>query len=234
MLSPRKNLMDVLVRRPTVAAMDSNPYPQVPRLLKTLSAATLAAVAAAGPVSAGETAVDTSKTSTYQPTVEQCFRDREWQVDLFGAYTFTQTDQERLIGDHAWGGGIGVNYFFQRNIGLGVEGTLLDPRGDKDVIGQAALNVFIRFPIDASCIAPYFYVGGGAVFNAEGIDREDLPGGDDDDGNDSDALLEGHAGLGIEYRFRPNVGIFVDGRFTVVDQTENNFATVRTGVRIAF
>ena len=72
------------------------------------------------------------------------------------------------------------------------------------------------------------------MFNAEGIDREDLPGGDDDDGNDSDALLEGHAGLGIEYRFRPNVGIFVDGRFTVVDQTENNFATVRTGVRIAF
>jgi opacity protein-like surface antigen len=61
---------------------------------------------------------------------------------------------------------------------------------------------------------------------------EDLPGGDTEENDD--ALWAGHVGIGVEYRFTPNVGIFVDGRFTVVDKHENNFATVRTGVRLAF
>lgn len=108
---------------------------------------------------------------------------------------------------------------------------MLDQRDGGDALGQAGLNLFFRFPLDESCIAPYAFIGGGAVFNAEDIDREDFD--RDDDGSD-DALWEAHAGIGVEYRFSPRCGAFVDGRFTVVDKNDNNFATIRTGIRLSF
>lgn len=182
---------------------------------------------------AGETMHHDSK-KTYQPMAEPCFKDREWQLDLFGAYAFTEHDQEQIIGDHAWGGGLGVNYFFTRNLGVGVEGTLLDPRNGSDIIGSTNLNLFVRFPIDSICLAPYIFVGGGGVFNAEDLDRADLPGGDDDDDSDDDTFWSAHAGAGLEYRVTKRFGVFVDGRYTVVDEADNNFITVRSGIRIAF
>lgn len=195
--------------------------------IPTLTALTLISLAGAG--IAGEM-VHTPSKETFEPE-PLCFAEREWQVDLFGVYAFTESNQERAIGDHAWGGGIGVNYFFQRNIGIGIEGTILDPRGGGDVIGTAALNVFVRFPNDAACIAPYIYGGVGGIFNAESLDTGDIPGRDD---HDEDAYLIGHVGAGLEYRFTPNFGIFVDGRYTFVDESSNNFMAVRTGLRFAF
>ncbi len=196
---------------------------------KSLALLTLCTAFGATAALAGEVMHDTSKSSPSMVT--PCFADREWQLDLFGAYAFSSSSQDGLFGDHAWGGGLGVNYFFTRYLGLGVEGMLLDQRDGGDALGQAALNVIVRFPIDGSCLAPYVFIGGGAVFNAEDIDREDFD--RDDDGSD-DALWEAHVGIGVEYRFNPRLGVFVDGRFTVVDKNDNNFATVRTGIRFAF
>lgn len=193
--------------------------------MKKLIITTLSAVALASSAFAGETMRHSSK-ETYAPT-SSCFADREWQVDLFGVYGFTSSSQDQLLGDHAWGGGLGLNYFFQRNLGVGIEGILYDTSGD--ALGSAALNVFLRFPCEQSCLAPYVYAGVGGVFNAEDRDKG-LPGADKGD----DALLAGHLGVGLEYRVRPNIGLFIDGRFTVVDKHDNNFATVRTGLRFAF
>ena len=186
---------------------------------------TLSAVVLASSALAGDTMMHSSK-ETHAP-VKSCFADREWQVDLFGVYGFTSSSQDQLLGDHAWGGGLGLNYFFQRNLGVGIEGILYDTTGD--ALGSAALNVFLRFPMDSSCLAPYIYGGVGGVFNAEDRDKT-LPGADKGD----DALLAGHVGVGLEYRVRPNIGLFIDGRYTFVDKDHNDFATVRTGLRFAF
>ena len=198
--------------------------------MKKLTLTALVAFAIAISANAGERMVHSSK-GPYQPVVEPCFGDREFQIDLFGAYGFTQSNQEQILGDHAWGGGLGLNYFFTRNVGVGAEGTVFDTRRGSDAVGYGALNLFVRFPIDDICLAPYLYGGVGGVFNAESLDTRDLPGRED---SDEDSFWAGHIGAGVEYRFMRNVGIFVDGRYTFVDKDQNDFATVRSGIRIAF
>jgi hypothetical protein len=54
------------------------------------------------------------------------------------------------------------------------------------------------------------------------------------DKNVDNILIEGHVGLGAEYRFTKNIGIFTDGRFTFVEKAHNNYGLVRTGIRFAF
>lgn len=198
--------------------------------MKTHTIAALSACALAATAMAGDRMVSSGKES-YTPAPPACFGDREWQVDLFGVYGFTDSTQERILGDHAWGGGLGVNYFFHRNIGVGVEGILYDLRGGRDVLGSAALNIFYRMPIQSACIAPYIYGGIGAVFNAETLDARDFNGRDD---SGDDAYLAGHAGLGVEYRVTRNIGLFIDARYTWVDESKNDFVTARSGFRIAF
>jgi hypothetical protein len=187
--------------------------------------------------------VETSAVSLYGP---------EWTIDLFGTYAFTESTNEEILGDHGFGGGLAVNRFFTTNIGLGIEGQALKTqRNDDDVVGSAALNFFYRMPLGDSGWAPYVYVGGGVIFNTENTDfgdvADDVVDADDDNdedgvnnnlgnnnGNDDDALLEGHAGVGVEYRITRNFGVFTDGRWTVVENAKNNFPSVRTGIRFAF
>lgn len=196
--------------------------------MKNLTLAAIAALTLTTPAIAGETY--TRSPEKYRSS-EPCFPDEEWQVDIFGAYAFSNSNQDGVLGDHAWGGGLGLNYFFIPHVGLGIEGSVFDTRRGSDALGQAAFNVFFRFPIQEACFAPYLYGGIGGIFNAESLDREDLPGGDD---SDNDAVLEGHVGIGVEYRFTRNVGIFVDGRYTFVDDEESDFATIRSGIKISF
>lgn len=192
----------------------------------------LAFVGVGAPAYAGETY--TPKEAP-PPVVEapppSVYRDNEWQVDIFGAYAFSESTNERIFGDHAFGGGIGVNYFFARSFGIGLEGQYLDTR--EDGLGTAALNLFYRYPVGNW--APYLYIGGGVIFNANEISRDEFADEFDlDDSDDNDVLVEGHAGLGFEYRFTPNVGIFSDARWTIVEDTKNNFPEIRAGVRLAF
>ena len=164
----------------------------------------------------------------------------EWTIDLFGTYAFTESTNERILGDHAFGGGLAVNRFFTTNLGVGIEGQALRTQRDgNDTVGSADLNLFYRMPLGQSGWAPYVYLGGGAIFNAAGQldNNHNTVNGvihtiTNDNGNDT--LFEGHAGLGVEYRITRHFGIFTDGRWTVVDGPKNNFPSVRTGVRFAF
>lgn len=159
------------------------------------------------------------------------YRDNEWQIDLFGTYAFSESTNARLFGDHAFGGGVGVNYFFARYFGVGVEGQYLDTQGDG--LGTTALNVFYRYPIGNW--APYLFLGGGIIFNANNIDKDNFADEfDRDDRDNNDVLFEGHGGLGVEYRFTPNVGVFTDARWIIVEDPKNNFPEIRAGVRLAF
>ena len=95
------------------------------------------------------------------------YGDREWNVNLWGTYAFTNTEfnpnlwltdvvqstsegnpvlgtYDRYIGDdHAWGGGGDIKYFFCRYVGLGVQGFLLE--GSKygfDIFEDPTIPVF--------------------------------------------------------------------------------------------
>lgn len=196
---------------------------------------------------AGSTYVAPSSKNVVEQQTAVSLYGPEWTIDLFGTYAFTESTNERILGDHAFGGGLAVNRFFTKNIGIGLEGQALrTQRNDNDTVGSAALNVFYRMPIGESGWAPYVYVGGGAIFNADGSNGDftshndagdvidDVLDNNDNGNNNDDTLIEGHAGAGVEYRITRNFGVFTDGRWTVVDGGKNNFPSVRTGVRFAF
>ena len=125
--------------------------------------------------------------------------------------------------------GIGVNYFFTRNVGIGVDATWLYAKeasdtdgveGDHTTIHNFTGSLIFRLPMDESCLAPYFFVGGG--FHVDG-----------------EQWASAHAGVGIEYRIVPQkVGLFADGRWTYLgDRFGNddlNFFSTRLGVRFVF
>ena len=84
------------------------------------------------------------------PPCPQWYADNEWNISLWGTYAATGTEyapntsladivqstteghtvygtfDRYLGGDHAFGGGIDVKYFFHRYFGIGVEGFVLD------------------------------------------------------------------------------------------------------------
>jgi hypothetical protein len=53
---------------------------------------------------------------------ESFFKDQELQVDAFASYSDFRNGS--LYHD-GFGGGLGVNYFFLRNVGVGVDGNVL-------------------------------------------------------------------------------------------------------------
>ena len=171
---------------------------------------------------AGETYVASSNKNPVQETVQSVsLYGPEWTIDIFGTYAFTESTNERIFGDHAFGGGLAVNRFFTTNFGVGIEGQALRSQNNgKDVIGSTALNLFYRMPIGDSGVAPYVYAGGGVLFNTENGSVDDIiddATDDDIDGSDDDALLETHVGAGVEYRITRNFGLFSDGRWTIVE-----------------
>lgn len=162
----------------------------------------------------------------------------ELQVDLFGAYAFEGFEDGSFFGDDVFGGGLGVNYFFTRHFGIGVEGMLFDTDGDP--FGSTAANAFLRLPISNSGLALYTFAGAGVVFNADKVSSSDFRdvrsrARDDDDSTGlEDALFEVHIGAGIEYRFSPRLGIFTDLRHTFVEDDADNYTSARAGIRIVF
>jgi opacity protein-like surface antigen len=162
---------------------------------------------------------------TTAPTIS-LYNAKEWQLDLAGSFSFSARGDRRLIDGHGWGGGGALNYFFTRNFGLGVEGSAFD--GNKATLGSAALNLYYRLPIGESPVALYGFGGAGATFNADHIAADNLSDKADH------VVFEGHAGVGLEYRFTPNVGCFSDVRYTLENTDDSNFATARVGVRFVF
>jgi hypothetical protein len=137
------------------------------------------------------------------------FDDYELQLDLFGSGAFYQQ------GSPAWGGGAGLNYFFLKYIGLGVEQTLVGKETGTEwgTFG----NLFLRYPICSWNLAPYAVAGLGAVYGQ------------------NDSVLAGTVGGGLEYRFTKNIGLFVDGRWLYNPSVSENGAVVaRTGLKFAF
>ena len=205
--------------------------------MKQLTFSLIACLSLAGSCFAGDRTVYSGKTSkSYkrpQPPMESCFKDQELQLDIFGAYADGNAlDHAGPLQDHGVGGGVGVNYFFTRMVGVGFDVTGLygrenrqhDERGSIDAKHTTMYgftgSVILRFPIDSSCIAPYLFAGGG--FHTDG-----------------DNWASGHAGIGFEYRIVPQkLGIFTDARWTYYGTRygngDQNNVMARLGVRVVF
>lgn len=202
--------------------------------MKKLTFSLLAVLGLVGSSFAGHEMAASSK--EYKPVApEQCFNDQEFQLDIFGAYSDGNAlDHAGPLQDHGWGGGIGINYFFTRNIGIGVDGIALYGRENRqqDDNGKqldsqkhhtaysATSSIIFRFPIDEACLAPYVFLGGGYT-------------------TDGDEWASAHAGLGIEMRVVPQrIGIFTDARFTYYGDRygngDQNNVMARAGLRLVF
>lgn len=197
--------------------------------MKLLTTALLASLTLAATAFAGHEVIQSSGKDKVQ-VATTCFNDKELQVDLFGAYSVGEGPSHAgPIHDHGFGGGIGVNYFFSRHIGIGAEGMWLSSRHNEGQPGTSNEtttfhnvngSLIFRFPIDRLCVAPYVYVGGGAVM-------------------DGDKWAVAFGGAGVEYRVIPNkLGLFVDERWNYYGDRfgrdeQNNF-TSRAGVRWIF
>ena len=109
------------------------------------------------------------KQVAYVPPCAEWYGDREWNVNLWGTYAFTNTEfapnpslvdivqstseggpvlgtYDRYIGnDHAWGGGGDIKYFFCRYAGVGVEGFALDAhKPGFDIFEDQAVPIFVH------------------------------------------------------------------------------------------
>ena len=132
----------------------------------------------------------------------------EWNVYLWGTYAFTGTEYNPNVdpldlivsttegktvlgsfdkyigGDHAWGGGADIKYFFMRYFGIGVQGFVLDAKksgfdidfDDQEevflhsrTLHERAIGAFLgtftlRYPVPCTRWAPYAWAGVGAIW----------------------------------------------------------------------
>jgi hypothetical protein len=150
------------------------------------------------------------------PVTTPKYTGQELSLDLFGSYTASERNIEHLFetnirgGD--WGGGVGLNYFLTRYFGIGGDINMSDNGGNFVDIMDG--NLFARLPLGNSGVAPYIFGGGG---------------------RSTDPIWEwfGQAGVGLEFRFNPTTGIFVDGRYMWMDVTPDRLM-LRAGLRLVF
>ena len=145
------------------------------------------------------------------------FRADETSLDLFGTVSVGQETIDHLSGnriedDGELGLGVGLNHFFTRVFGVGIDAYSENTHGP--FVDNASANLILRFPFDKIHLAPYIYGGGGYQFE---------PG----------EVWFAQVGGGLEVRFSQNVGLFADARYVMTDGTEN-FGVARLGLRFGF
>ena len=145
------------------------------------------------------------------------YRACELSLDVFGTaslgeHTLKHLSESRVRKSGQLGAGVGVNYFFTRHVGLGVdayaEGT------DGVFVDSASASLILRFPLGRSGFAPQIFGGGGRQFDL----------GD---------VWFAQVGGGLEYRFTRCLGAFLDARW-VLPEEGKTYGVARLGLRIAF
>jgi len=153
-----------------------------------------------------------SKKVVVAPVKTDLFRAGEVQVDAFVAGAAGKFSGKNYNGV---GGGLGVNYFFTRYFGIGVDDTLGGLNHNGSTYDNLQGNLIARLPIESWHLAPYAIAGGGATWGAH------------------NAQGNGNVGVGVEYRFTHTVGLFVDSRYIYGNQGLSETLS-RAGVRFAF
>jgi opacity protein-like surface antigen len=215
----------------------------------------------------------------------QWYSDNEWNVSLWGTYAMTGTEfapnpdlfdlvqssseghtvygtfDKYLGGDHAWGGGIDLKYFFRRYFGIGVEGFVLNARrgagfdlesngvdvfiherrSESRAVGEVLGTFTLRYPIQCSRFSPYVWAGGGVIFGGgerdeiifDGVGEVPLPLYHTVHHEETTEAV-GQFGGGLEFRVTPHIGLMNDFSWNVVNGPQNNFGMFRSGLTFAF
>jgi hypothetical protein len=145
------------------------------------------------------------------------YRGNELSVDAFGTasigqYNIEHPSNRTVRQDTKFGAGAGLSYYITRYIGIGAEAYSQNTTGT--FIDSASANLMLRLPLGQSGFAPYIFGGGGHQF-------------------DQTDFWFGQAGGGMEYRFCPHVGVFLDARAVWPNETKN-YGVARLGLRFAF
>ncbi len=152
----------------------------------------------------------------YRAANAPLFTANELSLDMFGSYLAGEDKLSHLfqhnIRHGVWGGGVGVNYFITRELGVGGDINIPDDGGK--FVDSMAGNLIARFPIESAGLAPYIFGGGTRVTQPEW-------------------QWAGQAGVGLEVRLNPVTGIFVDGRYMWLDKTPDQLE-LRAGMRFVF
>ena len=141
----------------------------------------------------------------------------EKQFDVFFSGTYIN---DVISSDDFYGGGVGLNYFFTRNIGIGVSWNLID----SGLLGSTAhdtnVDLILRGPFSTgpevcSPTAVYVLLGGGVLADGENFAQYGF-------------------GAGIEHRVSAGLGLFVEGRYSVIPEIDADYGQFRTGLRVNF
>lgn len=175
--------------------------------MKKIAFPMLASLALVASAFAGQ---EVKESKEYKAVPDPCFKDTELQLDIFGTWTDATGNNPHKDG---FGGGIGVNYFFHKYIGLSVDGNVYD---GGPAVWDFTGRVIARFPIETGsiCIAPYVFGGGGLLF-------------------DNTTVGTWNVGGGLEWRATHTIGVFTEGRYTW-GGADVDAAQVRAGVRFVF
>jgi hypothetical protein len=151
------------------------------------------------------------------PSDDCRFRANEWQVDISATGKVGNSSSNYNQGV---GGNLGVNYFFTKYIGIGVDDSVGGTaRPGQTSVGYDSLqaDLLARYPICSLNLAPYVMVGGGASWATTS------------QGN-------GNVGGGLEYRLTKNVALFGDCRWLFGSNGSGYLsqALPRAGLRLAF
>jgi len=171
------------------------------------------------PPSQDQTTIVQTEPSTVVVTneTEPMYRDQELDIDAFGTLSLGEQfidsiSSTKVRRNGRLGAGAGASLFFVKNVGIGADAWSEDTKGQ--FIDNVSGSLIVRFPIGNSGLSPYVFGGGGYQF--EPISQ-----------------AFGHFGGGIEIRFNPHVGIFVDARYVVTRHSED-FGLGRAGFRFSF
>ncbi len=153
----------------------------------------------------------------YGPTARDKYTANEFSLDAFGSYTageskFSHLFQTNIRHNGNWGGGLGLNYFLTREIGIG--GDVNMPADGGNLVDSALGNLIVRLPSEKTGFAPYLFGGGGR-------------------GTDRVWQWLGDAGVGLEFRLNPITGVFTDARYVWADKTSDALL-LRAGLRVVF
>ena len=168
-----------------------------------------------GPLALAGGYSDKDMKQTAAPPCPDWYADNEWNVTIWGTYLFTNTDYDPSLwlvdivqstteghpelgtydkyigGDHAWGGGGDIKYFFHKYFGIGVEGFAVNAhKTGFDIFEDPTVPVFtriktrheraigavlgtftLRYPIPCTRYAPYAFAGIGAIFGGGESDQ---------------------------------------------------------------
>jgi hypothetical protein len=143
--------------------------------------------------------------------MEDLFRAGEIQLDAFAAGAAGNYGGGSVNG---FGGGLGLNYFITKYIGVGVDDTLSSLNGNGHTYNSTQADIIARYPIESWHLAPYALVGGGATWGTK-------------------SQGDGNVGVGAEYRINRGIGIFADSRYLYGNNGLNESLT-RAGLRFIF